>query len=98
VEGAERARNFLRLARGADFDYPEPPVHFEEIPKDRRCPECARPFGFTDLQAFHILMFPAGRRTAEGRSDLEAQQAGLRSWLTRLDGFFAEASDNQPLE
>lgn len=141
--------------RAKELDYPEPPVHFEEIPKDRRCPECARlwseemrpqrqwdrrdvlrrieategllaafdqleainrtitdapdwpsahaaltapPFGFTDLQAFHILMFPAGRRTAEGRSDLEAQQAGLHSWLTRLDAFFAEAPDHQPLE
>src|SRR5581483_9489259 len=58
----------------------------------------APPFGFTDLQAFHILMFPAGRRTAEGRSDLEAQQADQHSWLTRLDAFFAEAPDHQPLE
>ena len=43
-------------------------------------------------------MFPAGRRTAEGRSDLEAQQEGLRSWLTRLNAFFDEAPDDQPLE
>jgi hypothetical protein len=54
------------------------------------------PFGYTDLQAFHILNFPAGRRTAEDRSDLEARQEDLRSWLTRLDAFFAESPHHKP--
>jgi hypothetical protein len=55
----------------------------------------ADPFGYTDLQAFHILAFPTGRRTAEGRSDLESQQADLHSWLARLDAFFADAPDHE---
>jgi DNA gyrase/topoisomerase IV subunit A len=55
----------------------------------------AEPFGYTDLQAFHILTFPAGRRTAEGRSDLESQHAGLRTWLARLDAFFADRPDRE---
>ena len=56
----------------------------------------AEPFGYTDLQAFHILALPAGRRTAEGRSDLESQQAGLLTRLARLDAFFAEAPNHEP--
>lgn len=54
----------------------------------------SEPFGYSDLQAFHILSSPTGRWTAEARADLEAQRAGLQSWLTRLDAFFAEGPDH----
>jgi DNA gyrase/topoisomerase IV subunit A len=133
--------------RAKELDSPEPAVDLEEIPQDRRCPECARlwweeirperewerrgvlrrieasegllaafdqldainrtianaadwpsahaaltaePFGYTDFQAFHILSFPAGRRTAEARADLEAEQLDLRSRLAELDAFLAQ--------
>jgi len=135
-----------------ELDHPEPYVRVDEVPTERRCPDCARlwweevrperererrdvlrrveanqgllaafdqleainrtiadasnwpaahaaltaePFGYSDLQAFHILSVPAGRWTAQGRTDLEAQQAGLRTWLTNLDTFFAEDPKRQ---
>lgn len=55
----------------------------------------AAPFGYTDLQAFHILNLSVGHQTAEGRADLETQQAGLLSWLARLDAFLAPGFDGR---
>lgn len=36
-------RRSLCGRRAKELDYPEPPVQLEEVAKDRRCPECARP-------------------------------------------------------
>lgn len=45
------------------------------------------PFGFSDLQAWHILTFPLGQQNAAGRADLEAIRSRLLHRLSDLDAY-----------
>ena len=50
----------------------------------------ADPFGFTEIQANHILDMQLGRLTRLGRSDLEEELAQLRETIAELEAILAD--------
>jgi DNA gyrase subunit A len=48
------------------------------------------PFGFSEVQANHILDMPLGRLTRLGRSELEAELAALRETIAELEAILAD--------
>jgi len=50
----------------------------------------ADPFGFSEVQANHILDMPLGRLTRLGRSELEAELAALRETIAELEAILGD--------
>ena len=50
----------------------------------------AEPFGFTEIQATHILDMTLGRLTRLGRTELEEEMAKLRETIAELEAILAD--------